>query len=233
METNQLIRCIVVDDEHPAIRLLSGYIKKTPGLELVLQTTHALEALAAIRNASAELGFLDIQMPDMTGIELMEALKNSKTKVILTTAYSQYALDGYTYDVIDYLLKPITFERFQVAVAKSRQRFMYLLPSDCSGHLLIKMEYRVHRTDFSTIRYIKGLGDYIVFFTLTGKLMTLERLKNMENVLPSSCFIRIHRSYIVNITHIDYIEKSKVVIAGKHLPVGDRYKDDVKIKLGL
>jgi two-component system LytT family response regulator len=233
MENNNLIRCIVVDDEHPAIRLLSGYIKRTPGLELVLQTTSAAEALGAINKGSGDLVLLDIQMPQITGIEFMESLKNKEVKVIVTTAYAEYAMDGYQYDVIDYLLKPITFDRFLIAIAKAKQRIGTLLAQQCPGYLLIRMEYKVQKTDFSTMLYIEGLGDYLVFYLTTGKLLTLERMKNIEQVLPSACFIRIHRSYIVNISKIDYFEKGKIVIAGQHLPVGDTFKSAVKTRLGL
>jgi two-component system LytT family response regulator len=232
MESNLLIRCIVVDDEHPAIRLLSGYVKKTPGLQLVLQTTHAPEALEAIKRGEADLVFLDIQMPALTGIQLMEAIKGSKTKVILTTAYAEYALEGYKHDVVDYLLKPVTFERFLTAIAKARQRMTQSVPHQCSGHLLIKTVYRSHKTDYADIFYIEGLGDYLIFYTSTGKLMTLERMKNMENKLPPEWFVRIHKSYIVNMGNIDYLEKSKIIIAGQHLPIGDTYKNAVKLKLG-
>ncbi|MCF0074965.1 LytTR family DNA-binding domain-containing protein [Dyadobacter sp. CY261] len=233
MESNRLMRCIVVDDEHPAIRLLSGYVKKTPGLQLVLQTTSAHQALNAINNGSADLVLLDIQMPEMTGIELMKSLKNHETKVIFTTAYTEYALEGYQYDVIDYLLKPITFERFLVAIAKAKQRIRSAVGEQCSGYLLLRTEYKVHKTDFSTILYIEGLGDYLIFYLTTGKLMTLERMKNMEQILPDECFVRIHKSYIVSISQIDYIEKAKIVIRGQYLPVGDTYKNVVKLKLGL
>jgi two-component system LytT family response regulator len=231
MESKHL-RCIVVDDEHPAIRLLSGYIKRTPGLELVLQTTSAAEALEAITKGSADLVLLDIQMPEITGIEIMELLKDNQTKVILTTAYAEYALEGYKYDVIDYLLKPITFERFLVAIAKAKQRAGVLLPEQCPGYLLLRTEYKVQKTDFSAILYIEGLGDYLVFYLTTGKVMTLERMKNMEQLLPDECFFRIHKSYIVNLTKIDYLEKSKIVVAGQHLPIGDTFKNAVKLKLG-
>ncbi|GAA4312315.1 LytTR family DNA-binding domain-containing protein [Mucilaginibacter gynuensis] len=232
MESKQLIRCIIVDDEHPAIRLLSGYVKRTPGLQLVLQTTSAAEALEAIIKGGADLVLLDIQMPEITGIEIMESLKNSQAKVILTTAYAEYALEGYKYDVIDYLLKPVTFERFLVAIAKAKQRISNLLPQQCSGYLLLRTEYKVQKTDFSTILYIEGLGDYLIFYLTTGKLMTLERMKNIEQALPYECFVRIHKSYIVNISKIDYFEKAKIVIAGQHLPIGDTFKNAVKIKLG-
>jgi two-component system LytT family response regulator len=159
METNGLIRCIVVDDEHPAVRLLSGYIKSIPGLKLVLQTTNASEALAAIENGWADLVFLDIQMPQMTGIELISAMKNHKPKVIFTTAYTEYALKGYQYDVIDYLLKPITFERFLVGIAKARQRIGSISSPQCPGYLMIKTEYRLQKVDFASILYIESLGE--------------------------------------------------------------------------
>lgn len=233
MEDKQLIRCIVVDDEHPAIRLLSGYVKKTPGLELVLQTTSAHEALNAIRNGSADLIFLDIQMPEVTGIELMELVKDYQIKVILTTAYQEYALKGYEHDVIDYLLKPVTFERFLTAVSKAKQRIGLFSQGSCSGHLMLKTEYRVQKTDFSSIAYIQGLGDYLIFNTTKGKIISLERMKNMEKILPHECFIRIHKSFIVNIGKVDYFEKGKLVIGGQYLPVGDTYKESVKLKLGL
>jgi DNA-binding LytR/AlgR family response regulator len=222
----------VVDDDHPAMRLLSGYIKKTPGLELVLQTTSASEALAFITRETVDLVLLDIQMPEITGIELIKSLKNNNAKVILTTAYANYALEGYNYDVVDYLLKPITFERFLTAIDKAKQRIGSLLQNQCSGYLLLKTEYKVQKTDFSTILYVKGLGDYLIFYLTTGKLMTLERMKNIEQALPGECFVRIHKSYIVNINKIDYLEKNKIVIAGQHLPVGDTFKTAVNLKLG-
>jgi len=232
MISNSLIRCLVVDDEHPAIRLLSGYIKRTPGLQLMLQTTSAPEALEAINKGTADLVLLDIQMPEMTGLELMESLENHHPGVIFTTAYTEYAMEGYEYDVIDYLLKPITFERFLIAIAKAKQRIGSMFPPQCSGYLLLKTEYKVQKTDFSTILYIEGLGDYLIFHLTTGKVMTLERMKKMERVLPAECFVRIHKSYIVNIGKIDYFEKAKIVIAGQYLPVGDTFKNAVKLKLG-
>jgi two-component system LytT family response regulator len=232
MESNKLIRCVVIDDEHPAIRLLSGYIKRTPGLELVLQTTSPSEALQTIKKGAADLVLLDVQMPEFTGIELMELVRDNEIKVILTTAYPDYALAGYNYDVVDYLLKPITFERFLVGIAKAKQRIGSRLPQQCAGHPMLRTAYQAQKVDFSNIVYIEGLGDYLIFYLATGKLMTLERMKNIEQALPDECFSRIHKSYIVNITRISYFEKNKVVIAGQHLPVGDTFKNAVKIKLG-
>ncbi|KQS30839.1 LytTR family DNA-binding domain-containing protein [Dyadobacter sp. Leaf189] len=232
MEHHNVLRCLVVDDEHPAIRLLAGYIKKTPGLQLVLQTTSANQALDAIQNGLADLVFLDIQMPEITGIDIMRSLNNSKIKVIITTAYTEYALNGYEYDVIDYLLKPITFDRFLIGIAKAKQRMESSAMPPCSGYVLLKTEYKIQKVDYETILYIEGLGDYLVFYLTTGKLLTLERMKNMEQILPDNCFVRIHKSYIVNISKISYFEKLKIVVAGKHLPVGDTYKSALRVKLG-
>jgi two-component system LytT family response regulator len=232
METSRLIRCIVVDDEHPAVRLLAGYIKNTPGLELVLQTTSASEVLETIHEGAADLIFLDIQMPQMTGIELMKSLNDHHTKVILTTAYAEYALEGYQYDVVDYLLKPITFERFLIGISKVKQRIGSVAAQQCLGYLMIKTEYKLQKVDYSSILYIEGLGDYLIFYLKTGKLLTLERMKNMEQTLPDACFVRIHKSYIVNISKIDYFEKGKIVVGGKYLPVGDTFKNAVRFKLG-
>lgn len=232
MENKEVIRCLIVDDEHPAIRLLSGYIKKTPGLELALQTTHPLEALAFIKKGLADLVFADVQMPDLTGIELIDAIKENQIKVILTTAYEEYALKSYEYDVIDYLLKPITFDRFSIAAAKAKQRILPSLPVFGNDYIMLKTEYRLQRVDFSTIFYIEALGDYVIFYTTLGKVMTLQRMKNMEELLPKD-FLRIHKSYIVNINRIDFFEKGKIVINKKQLPVGETYKSAVKLKFGL
>jgi two-component system LytT family response regulator len=234
MAINPLIRCIVVDDDFPAVRLLAGYVKNTPGLELVLKTTDATEALAAITRGAADLVFLDIQMPKLTGIEVMESIRGSQTKVILTTAYPEFALKGYEHDVIDYLLKPVTFERFLTAVRKAKERLSGRehFSGPCTGHLMLKTEYRLQRTDHADILYVEGLGDYLVFYTVKEKIITLERMKHMEEMLPEACFIRVHKSYIVNINRIDYLEKGKIIVGLKHLPVGETYRESVKERLG-
>src|ERR1700761_5986121 len=146
METNSPIRCIVLDDEYLAVKLLSGYVRQTGWLELVLGTTNAMEAIAAIQKGAADLIFLDVQMPEITGIELMRITRNSETKVILTTAYAQYALEGYEHDIIDYLLKPITFERFLIAADKAKTRLPSLVEQNGGADFLfIKTEYRLQK----------------------------------------------------------------------------------------
>jgi DNA-binding LytR/AlgR family response regulator len=166
-----------------------------------------------------------------------------KCKVILTTAYTQYALEGYEHDVVDYLLKPVTLDRFIIAVEKAKDRIrpsMPLMdnPVEVSApaqqdHIFIKTEYRIQRVDLADISYIEALRDYIAIHAGAGKILSLESMRHMEEVLPERQFIRIHKSYIVNRNKIDYLERSRVVIGKEHLPVGDTYKEKVKLKLGF
>jgi DNA-binding LytR/AlgR family response regulator len=234
MINNRLIKCIVLDDEHPAIRLLASYIADHSNLALVLKTTVPAEVLKIILDKNAYLLFLDIQMPEIKGIEIMEFIKEKQlpTKIIVTSAYPQYAVDGFNHDVIDYLLKPITFDRFLVAVNKAKERIL-AVQNICSGHIMLRTEHRLHKTDLSSILYIEALGDYLIFFTTSGKIITLERMKNMEKILPENHFLRIHRSFMVNFNCIDYLEKGKIVIGRQRLPVGETYKRKVKGLLGI
>jgi DNA-binding LytR/AlgR family response regulator len=224
------IRCIIVDDEPLAVALLADYVMKTPGLETVLRTTHVLEALQAVQEDKADLLFLDIQMPELTGIQFLKIIRN-RCKVILTTAYTQYALDGYEHDVTDYLLKPITLDRFMIAVQKAKERMVS--PSRKQDHIFIKTEYRIQRVDLAAVHYIEALRDYVAVHTGTGKILSLESMKHMEEMLPEDQFIRIHKSYIINCSRIDFLERGRVVIGKEYLPIGDTYKEKVKTKLGL
>ena len=236
MENKPIIRCIVLDDEFLAVKLLSGYIEQTGGLKLLLATTKASEAIGLIKNGHADLIFLDVQMPEITGIELMNITRNFDTKVILTTAYTQYALEGYEHDIIDYLLKPITFDRFLIATNKAKAR-MQTIPSispiNTPDYIFVKTEYRLQKIALANILYLEGLRDYIAFHTTTGKILSLERMKNMDDLLPQNSFLRIHKSYIINISNIDYIERGRIVINKEHLPIGETYKEMVKTKLGI
>ena len=230
---NKLLRCIVIDDEPLALKLICDYVEKTKGLQLVLKTTRAADAIKPIQQGEADLIFLDIQMPEITGIVFMDIISTSMAKVILTTAYPQYAIAGYEHDVIDYLLKPITFERFTIAVNKAHER---LFKNDESGqpdHLFVKVEYRLQKVLFSSILYIEGLRDYIAFHTSNGKILSLENMKHMEEVLPPGKFIRIHKSFIINKDHIDYLERGRIIINKEYLPIGDTYKKRVMKQLGL
>ncbi|UAY57126.1 LytR/AlgR family response regulator transcription factor [Arachidicoccus terrestris] len=229
---------VIVDDEFQAIELLGDYVIKTPGTELLLKTTSALEALDFIQENQVDVLLLDIQMPEITGLELIDIIKNRNTKVILTTAYSEFAVDGFNQDVIDFLLKPITFERFLTSISKAKKRIN--IDSSISGasietnldYIFIKTEYRLKKIILSTVLYIEGLGDYITLYTTEGKTLSLERIKYMEEILPS-CFLRIHKSYIININSIDFIEKNRIIIGKEYLPIGASFKEKVRIKLKL
>jgi DNA-binding LytR/AlgR family response regulator len=234
MTEHQTLRVIVTDDEPLAMQLIADYVRKTPGLELILQTTKALEALQWVQQGKADLVFLDIQMPELTGIQFMKIIRNT-CQVIVTTAYTDYALEGYEYDVVDYLLKPVTFERFLIAAKKaivkfdSRKREVAPAAPSC---IFVKSEYRVFRINLSEIMYIEALRDYVAIHTSSAKIMTLESMKNMELMLPGIDFIRIHKSYIVNRGQIDYIERGKVVIGKNYIPVGETYRDKFMKEIG-
>src|SRR5258708_24631378 len=226
------IRCIAVDDEPLALKLICDYIEKTKGMQLVFNTTNAKYAVSYIQNGEADLIFLDVQMPEINGMEFMNTISTSTVKVILTTAHIQYALPSYEHDVIDYLLKPITFERFTIAVNKARERPFRDVGKDEPDHIFVKVEYRLQKVMFSSIMYIEGLRDYIAFHTTNGKILSLENMKNMEEVLPGK-FIRIHKSFIINKDHIDYLERGRIVINKEYLPIGDTYKERIMKQLGL
>jgi DNA-binding LytR/AlgR family response regulator len=220
------IRCIVVDDEPLAVKLLSDYLHKTPGMDVVLTTTHVLDALQQVQAGNCDLLFLDIQMPELTGIQFMKIMRNA-CPVILTTAYAEYAMEGYEHDVVDYLLKPVTFERFMVAVEKAKRRLAGASSTQNAGaeHIFIKTEYRIQKIDLADIQYFEALRDYIAVHTVSAKILTLESLRNMEELLPARQFVRIHKSYIINKSKIQFLEKGKVIVNGQYLPVGDTYRE--------
>jgi two-component system LytT family response regulator len=221
------IRCIVVDDEPLAVELLADYLQKTPGMQVVLKTTHVLDALHSVQQGNADLLFLDIQMPELTGIQFMKIIRNA-CPVILTTAYAEYALEGYEYDVVDYLLKPVTFERFMLAVEKAKRRLEQAVAKEMPQpveHIFIKTEYRIQKIDLDDILYIEALRDYIAIHTPAGKILSLESLRNMEEILPAASFIRIHKSYIIHQKKIEFLERGKVIINKQYLPIGDTYRE--------
>jgi len=230
-----MIRCIVVDDEPLAIDLLTDYISKIPFLELVKSYQNPIEALAAVQEGKADLVFLDVQMPELTGIQFLK-IANGKCKVILTTAYQQYALEGYELNVVDYLLKPIAFERFYKAAEKAQNLFSNTaaLPTEnvaspaklVNDFIFVKTEYKIQKIYLNDILYIEGLKDYISIFTKTERIITLQSMKKMEETLPSPQFMRVHKSYIIAIDKIESIERSRITIGNKLVPVGDTYRDD-------
>lgn len=220
-----LLRCIVADDEPLAASLLADYVQKTPGLELLFQTTHILKALELVQENKADLVFLDVQMPELNGMQFLKII-NGACKIILTTAYSDYAVEGYQYDVVDYLLKPITYDRFCLAIQKAKKSFHPPINEERkSESIFIKTENRIQQIILKDIIYIEALRDYLAFHTANGKILTLDSLRHMEELLPTNKFIRIHKSYIINMDNIGFIEKNRVIIQSVHLPIGDTYRE--------
>jgi two-component system, LytTR family, response regulator len=230
-----MMRCLILDDEPLAVRLLKDYVGKTPGLELVYAGSEVFKALDMAQNATVDLVLLDIQMPELTGIQFMKILKG-KCNVILTTAYEEYALQGFEHDVIDYLLKPISFERFVVAIEKAKRRTQTsvgnaeLKPLE---YIFIRSEYKMLKVDLQDILFFEGLRDYVAIHTTNGKIMTLQSMRSLEEVLPALAFARVHKSYIISINSIQQIEKNRVVIGKEYIPIGDTYKENFLKQLNL
>ncbi len=227
-----MIRCLVVDDEPLALDILEDYISKVPFLHLVKTTTSAIEGLSLVQNDAIDLVFLDVQMPELTGIQFLKII-NGKCDVILTTAYSQYALDGYDLDVVDYLLKPIAFDRFYKAAQKVLQSSgntnssapEVLSVQKNHDFIFVKTEHKIQKIYLDDILYIEGLKDYISIFTRSERIITLQNMKKMEESLPSKSFIRVHKSYIIALGKIESIERSRIQIGEKIIPIGDTYRE--------
>ena len=217
--------CIIIDDEPLAVNLLESYVSKVEDLKLIGTFNNPLEALKLLRETSVDVLFLDIQMPEITGVEFKKII-NPEVKVIFTTAYSEYALESYDLNAVDYLLKPITFQRFLQAIEKVQDKTVSIQANDGIDYLFVKTEYRHQKLFFSDILYLKGLSDYVAIQTKEGKILTLQNMKDFEKVLPKHKFIRVHRSYIVSLEHIEFIERNRIVIQGEYIPIGATYKDD-------
>jgi two-component system response regulator LytT len=233
----KLIRCIAVDDEPLALGLVSAFIEKTPFLELVGRYSSAVEALQAIHQMEVDLIFLDIQMPDLTGIELARVLETSGSKgprVIFTTAFNHFALDGFRVDALDYLLKPFNYEEFLRAASKGKA-YVELLqkasstpaPEAKDEYLFLKVEYQLVRIAYDDILYVEGLKDYVKVILKSDPKPTLSltSLKALEEKLPANRFMRVHRSFIVNLDKIGAVTRNTIQIGSVTIPVSDQYKE--------
>ncbi len=219
-----MIRCLVIDDEPHAVQLLADYLQKSPDTTLVETFTNPIKAFHFLQKDPVELLFLDIQMPELTGVQLLKLIPKD-CRVIFTTAYEQYALDAYELDVIDYLLKPISFDRFLASLEKYKQRFgPALAKATPAPYIFVKSGYRTLKINLVDIRYLEALSDYVAIHTHEGKVLTLENMRFFETTLPSPQFIRIHRSYIVALPHIAFIERNRVVIKEQYLPISKSYQ---------
>jgi DNA-binding LytR/AlgR family response regulator len=240
------IRCLVVDDEELARNLLASFIGRLPYLELVRSCKNPMEAMTVLQEQKIDLMFLDIQMPELTGIEFLKTLPH-KPVVIFTTAYPQYALEGYQLDVMDYLLKPFGFDRFLQAVNKASELLSLKAQAEVKDQnqvqadsglaqgafpppkefLVVKSEHKLIRLRFADIHYIQGKGEYVSFHTPKGQVLSLMSLKKLDDDLPDNQFVRIHKSYIVPLTRIDAVEGNMVHLGPERLPIGASYKEEL------
>ncbi|MEO4006446.1 LytTR family DNA-binding domain-containing protein [Flavobacterium sp. CAU 1735] len=228
----QPITCIIVDDEPPAIRLLQKYVEQLPGLECIGTATRAVEALHLIEQQLPDIVFLDIQMPDLTGLQL-SALIKGKVKVVFTTAYPQFAVEGFEQDAVDYLLKPVAFNRFIGAVEKVRKISDSSKPKSVAetvqeDYFFIKTDgkNRYKRVLINEIYYIESIKNYVVIHTGDEQVITYNTLKYFEEHLPEDRFVKIHKSYMVALGKIEKTDTNEVWILNKSLPLGDTYKSD-------
>ena len=219
-----MLRCVVIDDEPLALVVLQEYIRQVPFLELVIATTDPVAGLQLVQDTDIDLVFLDIQMPSLTGLQFMK-IADGKAGFILTTAYSEYALDGYEHNVIDYLLKPIEFDRFYVATEKAKARLDKApMPAPDPDYIFVRTDGKMVKVNLDDILYIQGLKDYISIQTTRERLIILQSLRYMEEALPARQFLRVHKSFIIALDKIDSYEKNRITIGDEIIPVGESYQ---------
>ena len=225
------IRCIAIDDEPLALKQISAYILKTPFLELSAECHSAVEALDILNSSDIQLMFIDINMPDLNGMDFVKSL-TVKPLIVFTTAYSEYAVEGFKVDATDYLLKPISYSNFLKAANKAKKLLdgAKLVEKEnikaTADHLFVKSEYKLIRIPLTDIKYIESSHEYVVLHMITGApVKTMVSMKSIEDHLPSDRFMRVHRSFIVNLSKITVVERSRIIFDGKvYIPVSDQYK---------
>ena len=241
------MRCVIIDDEPLAVDIIENYLQKINGMEIVAKCHNPLDAITILNKKNVDLVFLDIEMPNLTGIDLVKTLDNIP-QFIFTTAYPQYALEGFNLNAVDYLVKPIPFQRFLKAVSRAKDNIEFKNISEektvsqqpqqrepKNDFIFVKSEYDNVKINTKDIKYIQGLKDYIKIYVVDSNkaLLTLSNFKDIQEKLPTSKFIRVHRSFIVNISFIKSVQKTKIVIDEIRIPIGETYKDDVLKDLGL
>ena len=236
---NEKYNVIIVDDEYLARKLLQDYVSKVESLQLVATCSNAFEAMEALTNNTVDIMLLDIQMPDLTGLELVKGLEK-KPAVIFTTAYSEYAVDAFNLAVVDYLLKPFDFPRFFQAVRKAIGNVQPKAEettkqaadiSKSNDFITVKADYKLYKINYDDLLFIEGQHEYVTFHTTHRRITALFALKDLEEMLPKDRFVRVHKSYIVSFKHIQDLDKSDVTVAGNKVPVGASYRDELLSRL--
>ncbi|KAF2341635.1 LytR/AlgR family response regulator transcription factor [Flavobacterium tistrianum] len=237
------MKCVIIDDEPLAVDLLQDFVKKVDTLELISTFNNAIDAVSFINQNNVDLIFLDIQMPHFSGIDFLNTIEK-KPLVIFTTAYSDYAVEGFNLGAVDYLVKPIPFHRFLKAVVRAQQVLQPAatqVPTENNNtpeieqdFMFVRAEYENVKLNFADILFIEGLKDYVKIYTTDNKFtLTLISLIKLENLLSNKGFARIHRSYIINIKHVKSIQKNKVLISDKRIPISESYKNTFFEKINL
>ena len=237
---NEKYNVIIVDDEYLAQKLLQDYVSKVEQLQLVATCSNAFEAMEALNSNAVDIMLLDIQMPDLTGLELVKSL-DKKPAVIFTTAYSEYAVDAFNLAVSDYLLKPFNFPRFFQAINKAigqvpprtenAPKPVADTISRSNDFITVKADYKLYKINYDDLLFIEGQHEYVTFHTTQRRITALFALKDLEEMLPKERFVRVHKSYIVSFKHIQDLDKSDVTVMGNKIPVGASYRDELLARL--
>jgi len=226
------LRCLVVDDEPLAVELMAGYVERTPGLLLHARTTEAIDAFRRIEQGDIDVAFTDIRMPELTGLQLIK-LAQGRCSFVISSAYTEHALDGFELDVADYLLKPVRYERFLVAVEKIRARRNAAVTT-ATDHFFLKSGHEVVRVMHDEVLHISSMRDYVAVHTRErGRILSLENLRDLEQRLPAEHYCRIHRSHIVALKALERVERDHVVLPGTHLPISAAYAKAFRAVLGV
>ena len=227
-----MYRALIVDDEELARQLIASYLKRIQTIEVVGSCKNAVEALTILNRQPVDLLFLDIQMPGITGVEMIRTLVDPPV-IILTTAYSEYALEGFELDVTDYLLKPFSFERFSRAINKAMVRLNNrnqpspTIQAESSNHLMVRADHKIHRIPYESILYIKSMQEYVAYYLTSGRIVALGSLKQLEGLLPPHQFLRVHKSYIIAINNVKSLEGNLLHLEDQKIPVGASYRENV------
>lgn len=218
------IKCLILDDEPLAVKLINDYARQMPELDVIYAGTQVYQAMQVLQSQPVELVFLDIQMPDLNGIGLMQ-LFSHQHHFIITSAYEEYALDAYQFQVVDFLVKPVTFNRFRQSISKFIQWQQNFNRTPNKGYLIVRADRQYHQVPVDTIVYIEALKDYICIHTTQKNIMVWENMKDIVDRLPEGQFLRIHRSYIISVRHIKVIENNRAqLINSDWLPIGETYR---------
>lgn len=225
------LNCLIVDDEPMARNGLAEYVNEVPFLNLVAQCENALIASTFLNEKDIDLIFLDIQMPKRSGIELLKSLKNPPL-VIFTTAFSEYAVEGYSLDIVDYLMKPITFDRFVKAAQKARELYSFRhsaahVSEETPDYFFVKCDSKFEKVFYNEVRYIEAMQNYAVIHTLQRKLITYITMSRLENQLPGDQFIKVHKSFIIAVSHVKALEGNEILLGDVRIPISRNLKEEV------